>query len=125
MTLARNQIILGKVNALAVVFIVSTSLTSSVMAQILPPLPENLIAESGDGISLFSLGYGAGVANYMCFESLKGNLAKSEGDEILAKYRLWFENQSSYQFDVFADGYGLEMESFNQTFKDHDCNFSF
>ena len=52
MTLARNQIILGKVNALAVVFIVSTSLTSSVMAQILPPLPENLIAESGDGISL-------------------------------------------------------------------------
>jgi len=125
MTLARNQIILGKVNALAVVFIVSTSLTSSVMAQILPPLPENLIAESGDGISLFSLGYGAGVANYMCFESLKGNLAKSEGDEILAKYKLWFENQSFYQFDVFAEGYGLEMESFNQTFQDHDCNFSF
>ena len=125
MTLARNQIILGKVNALAVVFIVSTSLTSSVMAQILPPLPENLIAESGDGISLFSLGYGAGVANYMCFESLKGNLAKSEGDEILAKYKLWFENQSLYQFDVFAEGYGLEMESFNQTFQDHDCNFSF
>ena len=125
MTLARNQIILGKVNALAVVFIVSTSLTSSVMAQILPPLPENLIAESGDGISLFSLGYGAGVANYMCFESLKGNLAKSEGDEILAKYKLWFENQNSYQFDVFAEGYGLEMESFNQIFQDHDCNFSF
>ena len=125
MNLARNQIILGKVNVLAVIFIVSTSLTSSVMAQILPPLPENLIAESGDGISLFSLGYGAGVANYMCFESLKGNLAKSEGDEILAKYKLWFENQSFYQFDVFAEGYGLEMESFNQTFQDHDCNFSF
>ena len=49
----------------------------------------------------------------MCFESLKGNLAKSEGDEILAKYKLWFENQNSYQFDVFAEGYGLEMESFN------------
>ena len=125
MTLARNQIILGKVNSLAVVFIVSSSLTSSVMAQILPPLPENLIAESGDGITLFSLGYGAGVANYMCFESLKGNLAKSEGDEILAKYKVWFENQTSYQFDVFAKGYKLEMESFNQTFQDHDCNFSF
>ena len=125
MNLARNQIILGKVYVLAVIFIVSTSVTSSVMAQILPPLPENLIAESGDGISLFSLGYGAGVANYMCFESLKGNLAKSEGDEILAKYKLWFENQNSYQFDVFAEGYGLEMESFNQTFQDHDCNFSF
>ena len=125
MNLARNQIILGKVNVLDVIFIVSTSLTSSVMAQILPPLPENLIAESGDGISLFSLGYGAGVANYMCFESLKGNLAKSEGDEILAKYKLWFENQTSYQFDVFAKGYKLEMESFNQTFQDHDCNFSF
>ena len=125
MTLGRSKIFPGKVNALAVVFIVSTSVTSSAMAQILPPLPENLIEERGDGISLFSLGYGAGVANYMCFEALKGNLSKSEGDEILAKYRLWFENQSSYQFDVFADGYGLEMESFNQTFKDHDCNFSF
>ncbi|WP_115126286.1 hypothetical protein [Synechococcus sp. GEYO] len=95
------------------------------MAQILPPLAEDLIAESGDGISLFSLGYGARVANYMCFESLKGNLAKPEGDEILAKYKLWFENQTSYQFDVFAKGYKLEMESFNQTFQDHDCNFSF
>jgi len=125
MTLARNQIILGKVNALAIILIVSTSVNSSAVAQILPPLPENLIAESGDGISLFSLGYGVGVANYMCFESLKGNLAKSEGDEILAKYKLWFENQSFYQFDVFAEGYGLEMESFNQTFQDHDCNFLF
>ena len=125
MNLVRNQIILEKVNALAVIFIVSTSLTSPVMPQILPPLPENLIAESGDGISIFSLGYGAGVANYMCFESLKGNLAKSEGDEILAKYKLWFENQTSYQFDVFAEGYKLAMESFNQTFQDHDCNFSF
>ena len=95
------------------------------MAQILPPLPEILIEDSGDGINLFSLGYGAGVANYMCFESLKGNLVKSEGDENLAKYKLWFENQNSYQFDVFAEGYGLEMESFNQTFQDHDCNFSF
>ena len=119
------KIIPEKVNALAVVLIFSTSVTSSVMAQNLPPLPENLIAESGDGISLFSLGYGAGVANYMCFESLKGNLAKSEGDEILAKYKLWFENQSFYQFDVFAEGYGLEMVSFNPTFQDHDCNFSF
>ena len=71
------------------------------------------------------MGYGAGVANYMCFESLKGNLAKTEGDEILTKYKLWFENQTSYQFDVFAKGYKMEMESFNQTFQDHDCNFSF
>ena len=95
------------------------------MAQILPPLPENLIEERGQGINLFSLGYGARVTNYMCFESLKRNLVKSEGDEILAKYKLWFENQTSYQFDVFAKGYKLEMESFNQTFQDHDCNFSF
>ena len=125
MTLVRHQFIPGKVNALAIVLIVSTSVTSSAVAQILPPLAEDLIAESGDGISLFSLGYGVGVANYMCFESLKGNLAKPEGDEILAKYKLWFENQTSYQFDVFAKGYKLEMESFNQTFQDHDCNFSF
>ena len=125
MTLGRCKIFPGKVKALAVVLIVSTSVTSSAVAQILPPLAEDLIAESGDGISLFSLGYGVGVANYMCFESLKGNLAKPEGDEILAKYKLWFENQTSYQFDVFAKGYKLEMESFNQTFQDHDCNFSF
>ena len=125
MTLVCHQIIPGKVNALAIVLIVSTSVTSSAVAQILPPLAEDLIAESGDGINLFSLGYGVGVANYMCFESLKGNLAKPDGDEILAKYKLWFENQTSYQFDVFAKGYKLEMESFNQTFQDHDCNFSF
>ena len=103
MTLGRD-IYPGNVNALAVVLIVSTSVTSSAMAQILPPLPENLIEERGDGINLFTLGYGAGMANYMCFELLKGNLAKTEGDEILAKYKLWFENQSSYQFDVFAEG---------------------
>ena len=125
MTLERHQIIPGKVNALAIILIVSTSVTSSAVAQILPPLAEDLIAESGDGISLFSLGYGVGVANYMCFESLKGNLAKPEGDEILTEYRLWFESQSSYQFDVFAKGYKMEMESFNQTFQDHNCNFSF
>ena len=125
MTLVCHQIIPGKVNALAIVLIVSTSVTSSAVAQILPPLAEDLIAESGDGISLFSLGYGVGVANYMCFESLKGNLAKPEGDEILAKYKLWFVNQTSYQFDVFAKGCKMEMESFNQTFQDHHCNISF
>ena len=61
----------------------------------------------------------------MCFESLKGNLGKPEGDEILAKYKLCFENQTSYQFDVVAKGYELEIKSFNQIFQDHDCNFSF
>ena len=40
MTLARNRIILVKVIALAVVLIVSTTVTSSAMAQILPPLAE-------------------------------------------------------------------------------------
>ena len=125
MTLVCHQIIPGKANALAIVLIVSTSVTSSAVAQILPPLAEGLIAESGDGISIFSLGYGVGVANYMCFESLKGNLAKSEGDEILAQYKLWFGNQDSYQFNVFVKRYILEMESFNQTFRNHDCNFSF
>ena len=83
MTLGRS-IFPEKVNALTVVFIVSISVTASAMAQILPTLPENLIEERGEGINLFSLGYGARVANYMCFESLKGNLVKSEGDEILA-----------------------------------------
>ncbi len=82
MTLGRGKIFPEKVNALAIIFIVSTSVTSSAMAQILPPppLPENLIEEIDDGIRLFSLGYGAGVAKYMCFESPKGNLSKSEGE---------------------------------------------
>ena len=52
MTLGRG-IFPEKIIALAVVFIVSTSVTSSAMAQILPPLPENLIEESVEGISLF------------------------------------------------------------------------
>ena len=100
-------------------------MASTAAARIVPPLAEGLIRESTDGMSSFSLGYGAGVANYMCFETLKGNLSKSEGDEILAKYKLWFENQDSYQFDFFAKGYRLEMESFNKTFPDYNCNFSF
>ena len=53
MTLGRCKIFPGKVKALAVVLIVSTSVTSSAMAQILSPLPENLIEESGDGINFF------------------------------------------------------------------------
>ncbi|KZR89715.1 hypothetical protein [Synechococcus sp. MIT S9508] len=125
MNLERHQIILGKVKCLTVVLIVSTSMASTATAQIVPPLAEGLIEETGDGISSFSLGYGSGIANYMCFEALKGNLAKVEGDEILDKYKLWFENQSSYQFDLFAKGYQLEMESFNKTFPDYNCNFSF
>ena len=125
MNLERHQIIFGKVKGLAVVLIVSTSMASTATAQIVPPLAEDLIEETGGGISSFSLGYGAGVANYMCFEALKGNLAKAEGDEILDKYKLWFENQNSYQFDLFAKGYQLETESFNKTFPDYNCNFSF
>ena len=61
----RHQIILGKVKGLAVVLIVSTSMASTATAQIVPPLAENLIEETGAGISSFSLGYGAGVAKYM------------------------------------------------------------
>ena len=100
-------------------------MATTATAQFVPPLAEGLIRESADSISSFSLGYGAGVANYMCFEALKGNLSKSGGDEILAKYKLWFENQDSYQFDLFAKGYRLEMENFNKTLPDYNCNFSF
>ena len=125
MSLERNPISISKVSGLALLLMASASMASTAAAQIVPPLAEGLIRESTDGISSFSLGYGAGVANYMCFEALKGNLSKSEGDEILAKYKLWFENQDSYQFDLFAKGYRLEMESFNKTFPDYNCNFSF
>ena len=96
MNLERHQIILGKVKGLAVVLFVSTFVDSTATAQIIPPLAECLIVETGDRINSFSLGHGAGVANYMCFEALKGDLDKSVGDEILSKYKLWFENQSSY-----------------------------
>ena len=68
MNLERHQIILGKVKGLAVVLIVSTSIASTATAQIVPPLPECLIVETGDRINSFSLGYGAGVANYMYFK---------------------------------------------------------
>ena len=121
----RHSISIGKVSGLVLLLMASASIASTATAQIVPPLAEGLIEESGGGISSFSLGYGAGVANYMCFEALKGNLPKSEGDTILAKYKLWFENQSSYQFDLFVKGYVLEMESFNKTFPDYNCNFSF
>ena len=52
----------------------------------------------------------------MCFKTLKGNLDKSEGDDISAKYKIWFEHQSSCQ---------LEMKNFNKTFPDYGCNFFF
>ena len=61
----------------------------------------------------------------MCYEALKGNLAKVDGDEILAKYKLWFENQKTYQFNQFIKGYLLEMENFNQVFTENHCKFSF
>ena len=113
----------------AKIFVVA--LTASVFAasianaQVVPPLSTKLIEDSGDSTSSFSLGYGAGVANYMCYEALKGNLAKVDGDEILAKYKLWFENQKTYQFNQFIKGYLLEMENFNQVFTENHCKFSF
>ena len=61
-------------------------------AQIIPPLAEDLIGENGDEISIFSLGYGAGIVNFMCFEALKDNLVAALGDEILDQCKLWFEN---------------------------------
>ena len=93
-------------------------MASTATAQIVPPLAESLIGETGAGIRSFYLGYGAGVAKYMWFVALRGKLATAEGDEILDSYKLWFENQSSYQFDLFAKGYKLEMERFNTTFPD-------
>ena len=68
MNLERDQIILGNVKGSAVVLFVSTYVASTATAQIVPPLPECLIVETGDRINSFSLGYGAGVANYMCFK---------------------------------------------------------
>ena len=85
MNLECHQIILGKVEGLAVVLIVSTSKDSTATAQIVPLLAGDLIEETGDGLCSFFFGYGAGVANYMCFIALKGNLTKAEGDEILNK----------------------------------------
>ncbi len=116
---------LEKFKTIAVVLTVATSCASSATAQVVPPLSKSLIEDSADRISSFSLGYGAGVANYMCFEALKGNLSKFDGDEILAKYKLWFENQELYQFDRFTKGYLLEMANFNKIFSGNHCKFSF
>ena len=116
---------LEKIKIIAVVLTAATSFASSATAQVVPPLSKGFIEDSADSIGSFSLGYGAGVANYMCFEALKGNLSKFDGDEILAKYKLWFENQNLYQFNRFVKGYSLEMANFNKIFAGNHCKFSF
>ena len=102
----------------------SLSIASLAAAQVVPPLPKSSIEKSPDRISSFALGYGAGVANYMCYEALKGNLTKFDGNEILAKYKLWFENQNLYQYEQFKMGYSLEMANFNKTYPGNYCDFS-
>ena len=123
--LLQQLISLEKAKIFVVALTASVFAASIANAQVVPPLSKQLIEESGDSTGSFSLGYGAGVANYMCYEALKGNLAKVDGDEILAKYKLWFENQKTYQFNQFIKGYLLEMENFNQVFTENHCKFSF
>ena len=116
---------LKKAEPIVVALTASIFTTPVATAQVVPPLSKSFVEDSTDSISSFSLGYGAGVANYMCYEALKGNLSKIDGDEILSKYQLWFENQNLYQFDQFIKGYRLEMENFNKIFSGNHCKFAF
>lgn len=124
MSLKLSRALIDNATIIAVGLTTSLSIASMATAQIVPPLPKSSLAEGGDRVGAFSLGYGAGVANYMCFEALKGNLNKLDGDDILAKYKLWFENQDLYQYDQFKTGYLLEMKNFNSTIAGNYCKFS-
>ena len=94
-------------------------------AQIVQPIPKNLIQAPTKKIQVFSLGYGAGVANYMCFEALKSKLSLAQGNEILESYRRWINQQQTVNFNHFSQGYNFEVQQFNQAFPNNLCPFRF
>ena len=92
-------------------------------AQIVQPIPKTLINSPSKNVEVFSLGYGAGVANYMCFESLKQNLNQSAGNQILSNYRAWITQQKTVKMSYFKQGFNLEVLQFNQAFPSNPCRF--
>ena len=92
-------------------------------AQIVQPIPKALINSPSKKVEVFSLGYGAGVANYMCFESLKQNLSQSAGNQILSNYKAWITQQKTVKMSYFKQGFNLEVLQFNQAFSSNPCRF--
>lgn len=92
-------------------------------AQIVQPIPKTLINSPSKNVEVFSLGYGAGVANYMCFESLKQNLSQSAGNQILSNYKKWIAQQKTVKMSYFKQGFNLEVLQFNQAFPSNPCRF--
>ena len=92
-------------------------------AQIVQPIPKTLINSPSKKVDVFSLGYGAGVANYVCFEALKQNLSQSAGNQILANYKKWINQQNTVKMSYFKQGFNLEVLQFNQAFPSNPCRF--
>lgn len=92
-------------------------------AQIVQPVPLQTIQQTRNAIEAFSMGMGDGVANYMCFEALKGNLNRATRNNILDLYQQWFDQQRSYQIESFIKGFNLEVSQFNQVYPSNRCPF--
>ncbi len=93
-------------------------------AQIVQPIAPQTIQKTGDALEAFSLGMGVGIANYMCFEALKGHLDPTTGNNILGLYTQWFDQQTTYQRKPFMTGFNLEVRQFNQAFPVNPCPYS-
>ena len=100
-------------------------------AQIVQPIPKKLIQSPSNKVEAFSMGYGAGVANYMCFESLKTKLSIAGGSEVLKNYEIlnnykrWINQQQTVSFNHFRQGFNSEVQQFNQAYTNSPCPFSF
>ena len=100
-------------------------------AQIVQPIPKKLIQSPSNKVDAFSMGYGAGVANYMCFESLKTKPSIAGGNEflknreILKNYKRWINQQQTVSLNHFRQGFNFEVQQFNQTYINSPCPFSF
>ena len=94
-------------------------------AQIVQPIPKSLIQSPSEKVEVFSMGYGAGVANYMCFESLKTKLSNAQGNEILENYKRWINQQQTISFNHFRQGFNSEVQQFNQAYTNNPCRFRF
>ena len=96
---------------------------TSVDAQVVQPIPTTTIEQTKDAVEAFSMGMGVGVANYMCFEALKGNLDRATGNEILSLYQQWFNQQNAYKIEPFIKGFNLETGQFNRAFPSNRCPY--
>ena len=108
---------------LSALLLSSLPLFGTASAQIVQPIPKSLIKSPTKKVEVFSMGYGAGVANYMCFEGLKQNLSLPAGKEILSNYKRWLAQQQTVKTSFFRQGFNQEVLQFNQAFPNNPCRF--